>query len=83
MSDCPYGECPRGGGEWCDCWDLHSPVGVAIEPEPYPCYSCYVWSGETKLCDGCCEGHTERQWYVKAYGVNWQCKQLIHKGRKP
>lgn len=83
MSGCPYGECPHGGGEWCDCWEAPSVAGTALEIEPYPCEACFVWSGEMKVCDGCCEGHTENQWHVKAYGPNWQCKQLLHKGGKP
>ena len=80
---CPYGECPRGGGEWCDCWEAQSTAGVTFDPEPYPCEGCWAWSGEMKACDGCCEGHADRQWYAKVYGVNWECKQLIHNGGKP
>lgn len=77
--ECPYGECPDAPYD-CTHW---MPEQIPPMSPPEPCEACWYWSGEMKVCDRCCEGHAEKQWYAKVYGVNWQCKQLIHKGGKP
>jgi hypothetical protein len=79
MSDCPYGECPRGGGDFCDCW---MPQQIRPCSPPEPCEACWYWSGQMKVCDRCCEGHTERQWKNVMLGPAWDGKPLIHKGSK-
>jgi len=80
LTECPYGECPRGGGDWCDCW---MPEQIRPTYPPEPCEACWYWSGAMKVCDRCCEGHTDRQWKNLMLGPAWDGRQMIHKGGKP
>lgn len=81
--ECPFGECPMGGGEWCNCW-MPSTGNQAYAYHPCePCDGCYYWLGIMQYCDGSCEGHTDRQWKNKMFGPSWDGRQLIHNGRKP
>lgn len=54
-----------------------------LEP-PEPCEYCWVKSGVLKVCDGCCDSLTQKQ-YRRHYGDyrGPDSKPLIHKGGKP
>jgi hypothetical protein len=64
-------------------WTCYCPQCSGTLEPPEPCEYCWISTGVMKVCDGSCDGLTEKA-YRKHYGdYRQEGKPLIHKGGKP